>query len=106
MTTDAAERVDRPVVHGLDVVAVGVEHEGRVVAGVVVPLARRAVVGAAGGERGRVEAVDRLAVGRLEREVQTDRRLGPSSETYSSSAQNAPSRSPPSSRPSARSTAA
>jgi hypothetical protein len=43
MTTLNAERVGRPVVHGLDVVAVRIEQEGRVIAGMVspgVPLSR------------------------------------------------------------------
>ena len=44
---------------GLDVVAVGVEHEGAVVAGVVLgPLARRAVVAVARAGRGAVERLD------------------------------------------------
>src|SRR4051794_13061018 len=63
----------RPVVHSLDVVPVRVEREGRVVARVVVPLAGRTVVAAARGEHRRVKTVDRLAVGRLEREVQVAR---------------------------------
>ena len=46
----------RAVEHRLDVVAVGVEHEGGVVAGVVGALAGRAVVRAAGGQRRLVEA--------------------------------------------------
>ena len=52
------------VADGLDVVAVGVEDEGAVVAGVV-DRARAgcAVVGAAGRQRGGVEGVDGLAVG-------------------------------------------
>ncbi len=66
--------LDRSVVDRLHVRPVRVEHEGGVVAGVVVALARRAVVAAAGGDRGLVEAIDRRAVGRLEREVETGRR--------------------------------
>jgi len=51
------------VADGLDVVAVGVEDEGAVVAGVVERArARSAVVGATGGERGGVEGVDRVAI--------------------------------------------
>jgi hypothetical protein len=46
------------VVDDLDVVAVGVEDERAVVAGVVLgPLAGRAVVAVAGAGRGRVEGV-------------------------------------------------
>ena len=53
-----------------DVVAVGVEDERAVVGRVVVLAdAGRAVVGAAGRERGRVEGVDRLAVVAGERDV-------------------------------------
>ena len=62
--------VDRGVADGLDVVAVGVEHEGRVVGGVVDrPRAGGAVVGAARGEAGGVEGVDRVVVGGEEGEV-------------------------------------
>ena len=51
------------VADGLDVVAVGVEDEGAVVAGVVDRArAGGAVVGAAGGEGGGVEGVDRASV--------------------------------------------
>jgi hypothetical protein len=63
---------DRPTVglaveDGLDVVAVGIDDEGAVVARVVLGAdARLAVVLAAGGERGGVEAVDGGAVGGLE----------------------------------------
>ena len=47
---------------GLDVVAVGVEHERTVVPGVIArALARRAVVAVPGGERRKVESVDLLA---------------------------------------------
>src|SRR6185437_4956165 len=53
----------RPVIDRLDVVAVGVEHERGVVAGMVMPLARRAVVAAAGIERRHVEALYGPAIG-------------------------------------------
>src|SRR5205823_217067 len=47
------------VTDGLDVVAVGVEHVGGVVPGVILgPLARGAVVAVAGGKRAAVELVD------------------------------------------------
>ena len=50
------------MVNGLDVVPVGVEDEGTVVAGVVLgPLARPAVVAVARGDRGLVKAVDVVA---------------------------------------------
>jgi hypothetical protein len=53
----------RLVTAGLDVVAVGVEHERAVVTGVVVRAnAGRAVVLAAGGDRGGVEGVDQRAL--------------------------------------------
>jgi hypothetical protein len=55
MTTLNAERVGRPVVHGLDVVAVRIEQEGGVIAGMVGPLAGRAVVAAAIGEPGPID---------------------------------------------------
>src|SRR3954470_10268943 len=54
---------------GLDVVAVGIEHEGPVVPRMVVALARAAVVAPAGGQRRAVEGPHLLAAGRLEREV-------------------------------------
>src|SRR5215210_1068138 len=60
----------RAMEDGLDVVAVRIQHEGPVVARVVeLADAGRAVVGAAGGERRRVERVDRLAVLDPERNV-------------------------------------
>ena len=53
----------RCVAHGLDIVAVGIEHEGGVVVGVVVGAqARLAVVSAARLERGRIEGIDGGAV--------------------------------------------
>ena len=58
-----------PVEHRLDVVPVRIEHEGRVVAGVVVAFTRRAVVAPARGERGAMEGLHRLAIGRLEGQV-------------------------------------
>jgi hypothetical protein len=47
---------------GLDIVAIGVEGKGGVVAGMIRPLAGRAVVAAARGQHGGMEAVDRGAV--------------------------------------------
>src|SRR5262245_54051173 len=61
--------IDLAVIHRLDVVAVGIEDESRVVAGVVVALARGAVVPASVGHRGAVEGVDHRPVLRLERDV-------------------------------------
>ena len=55
--------------HRLDVVAVRIEQEGGVIAGMVGPLARRAVVPPAGGQPRLVEAVDRRAVRGLEGEM-------------------------------------
>jgi hypothetical protein len=46
----------------LDVVAVGVEHKSAVIAGVIVPLARRIVVTVPGGDRLSVELVDACPV--------------------------------------------
>ena len=63
------------MIHGLDVRSVRVEYERGDVAGVIVAVARRAVVSPAGGERGCVEAFDGLAIVRLECEVQTCRAL-------------------------------
>ena len=54
---------------GFDVIAIGVEHESRVVTRMVGPLARRAVVAAAGGERRAVKAVHDRTVPRLECQV-------------------------------------
>jgi hypothetical protein len=56
-------------VHHLDVVSIGIEHEGRVVAGMVETDAGRAVVlasGGDGGDGGDVKAVDDCAVFALE----------------------------------------
>ena len=60
----------RPVVHGLDVVPIRVEHVGAVVARVVVALAGSAVVLPARGDRGSVEALHGLLVLGREREVE------------------------------------
>jgi hypothetical protein len=58
------------VADGLDIVAVGVEDEGAVVAGVVDRAwARGAVVGAAGGKGGGVEGVDQLGRASAEGDV-------------------------------------
>src|SRR5918996_4653734 len=66
----------RAVVDGLDVVPVGVKRVRAVVAGVVVvALSGRAVVGAAGGQRGLVEAADAILAGGLEGEVEAAGRL-------------------------------
>src|SRR3954449_5865534 len=67
----------RPVVvDDLDVVAVGVEHERGVVAGVVLgPLAGRAVVAVAGAGGGLVEGVDGVVVVRREGNVKVLGRL-------------------------------
>ena len=73
------------MVHGFDVVPVGVEYEGAVVAGMVGPLAGDAMVASAGGERRAMEGVDGRPVRRLEGEM--DVRPGPSAlSTQSSSA--------------------
>src|SRR5947207_12601161 len=63
----------RLVADGLDVVAVGVEHERAVVALVVPAQARRAVVGAAGGEARGVERVNGRPVLARERDVHSGR---------------------------------
>jgi GntR family transcriptional repressor for pyruvate dehydrogenase complex len=55
--------------HGLDVVAIGVEHEGPVVAPVVRALPGPSVVSSAGSESGGVEALQGLSIGRLEGQV-------------------------------------
>src|SRR6185295_12927498 len=56
---------------GLEAMAVEVGHEGGVVAGVVVVAdAGRAQVDTAGGERGRVEAIDGFAARCRERDVE------------------------------------
>jgi len=54
----------------LDAMAVGIEHEGAVIVGVILrPEPRRAVVAPAGGERRRMERAHRRAVGRTEAEM-------------------------------------
>src|SRR6185437_15795754 len=63
----------RLVADGLDVVAVGVEHERAVVVLVVPAHTRRAVVRAAGGETRGVERVDGRPVLGREREVYSGR---------------------------------
>ena len=55
--------------YGFNVVAVGIDREGRVVARVVGALARRSVVAAARSQRRPVKGLDRLPVRRLEREM-------------------------------------
>src|SRR5947208_11269880 len=65
-----ARRLVPVVADSLDVVAVRVEDEGAVVARVVVALARASVVAVAGRERGAVELVDGLVVGRRKGHVQ------------------------------------
>jgi hypothetical protein len=64
----------RAVEDGLDVVAVRIEHEGRVVTRVVGALARRAVVAPAGVEGGAVEGLHNVGPGSLERQVDTRHR--------------------------------
>jgi tetratricopeptide (TPR) repeat protein len=64
------------VIDRLDIVAVGIEDEGGVIARMVGPFARGAIVGAAGGEGGLVEGVDRGAVFGLERQVDMGLRSG------------------------------
>ena len=61
--------------HGLDVVAVGVEHVRGVVARVVAALPGRSVVTASGRESSLVERVHRLVVAGLEREMESGRRV-------------------------------
>ncbi len=61
---------------GLDVVAVGVEHERAVIARVVLrPLAGRTVVAVAGGDHSVVEPFDGVEVGHAEGKVDVLRRL-------------------------------
>src|SRR5215210_3492726 len=69
-------RLGAVVVHDLDVVAVGVEHERAVVPAVVVrTLPGRSVVAVARVCEGAVERIDRRVVLRLEGEVRLLRRL-------------------------------
>src|ERR1700733_6382942 len=58
-----------PLVHGLQVVTIRVEHERRVISRPVWPLPRATVVGAAGRERRSVERVDLLGGTRQEGDV-------------------------------------
>ena len=68
---------------GLDIVAVGIEHEGSVVIGVVVGTqAGRAVVLAARSDRRAVEGIDRCAGERSESDVDT-----PAAQAFASSIQ-------------------
>src|SRR5688572_18298377 len=56
--------------HRLDIVSIGIEEEGGVIAGMVVrPLSGKAIVAAAGGEAGPVEGVDGGSVRGLESEM-------------------------------------
>ena len=56
-------RLRRRVADPLDVVAIGIEHEGAVIVRVILrPQSRCAIVLAAGRERGAVEGVDRGAI--------------------------------------------
>src|SRR5690606_12015639 len=56
-----------------DIVAVRIEHETGIVTGVIVAFARWAVIGAAGGQSGLVEGVDRLPVPGLEGQMNVAR---------------------------------
>jgi hypothetical protein len=62
---------------GLDVVAVRIEHEGRVVPGMIAPLAGSAVILPASDKRRGVEALHGLPVGRLEGKMNARRQLAP-----------------------------
>ena len=55
--------------HSFDVVAIGIENEGTVVAGMVGPLTRSTVVSPSGSERCFVERVNGFAIGCLEGQV-------------------------------------
>ena len=56
--------------NSLDIVAVGIEHEGAVIIGVIFrPEPWRAVIGGAGKQRGRMEGIDRFPAGRGESDV-------------------------------------
>jgi hypothetical protein len=58
------------VANGLDVVAVGVEHKGPVIVGVIMrPEAGRSVVLAASGNRGGIERIDLCAARSGERDM-------------------------------------
>ena len=53
----------------LDIVPVGVEQEGRIIAGMIGPLARRAMIGAARRQPRLVKSIDHHAVRRLKRQM-------------------------------------
>src|SRR3546814_2988545 len=57
------------VIDRLDIVAVGVEQERGVIARMIGPLARRAIVAAARRQPGLVKGIDRRAIRRLKRQV-------------------------------------
>src|ERR1043165_2454133 len=63
----------RPVVHGLDVVAVGAEQKGGEIPRMVVPLARRTVVATAGSEASGVETAHRAWIACLKCQVHVTR---------------------------------
>lgn len=59
----------------LDVIAVGVCDEGRIIPGMIGPFARGAVVAPTGGNRRCVESFDLIAVFGLKREVRPARQV-------------------------------
>jgi hypothetical protein len=73
------------VEHGLDVVAIGIEGEGRVVAGMIGALSGAAIVAPAMGKGGLVEGVNAFPIFGLKREM--DLETGPSALSIQSSSQ-------------------
>ncbi len=57
------------MIHGLDIVAVGVEGKGCVVAGVVFPFTRRPVIATAGRQNRCMKAVNHRTIPSLEGEM-------------------------------------
>ena len=63
----------RPVMHRLDIVAVGIEEEGRVITWMVIPLAGSAIVASARFEAGLMETAHCVMVWCLEGEMNAGR---------------------------------
>src|ERR1700739_2572988 len=67
---DTKRLTPRCVTHRLDVVTIGIEHEGTVIVRVIVrPQPRRTIVAAAGRDRFRIKPVNHGAIGRRERDM-------------------------------------
>ena len=61
------------MVHGFDIIAIGVEHECRIVSGVIGSFAGRAIITSAMGQRRAVEGIHRRAILGLEGQMVSSR---------------------------------